>query len=68
MTEDRYLTWHNDGGRSLCLEIMIMISFQDKVDIFIVAHLMGYWCKTLIFRDWWLTTVISIMFEFLEYR
>ena len=41
---------------------------QDKVDIFIVAHLMGYWCKTLIFRDWWLTTVISIMFEFLEYR
>ena len=28
---------------------------------------MGYWCKTLIFRDWWLTTVISIVFEFLEY-
>ena len=44
------------------------MSSQDKVDIFIVAHLMGYWCKTLIFRDWWLTTVISIMFEFLEYR
>ena len=43
------------------------MSSQDKVDIFIVAHLMGYWCKTLIFRDWWLTTVISIMFEFLEY-
>ena len=40
---------------------------KDKVDIFIVAHLAGYWCKTLIFRDWWLTTVISIMFEFLEY-
>ena len=40
---------------------------KDKVDIFIVAHLMGYWCKTLIFRDWWLTTVISIMFEFMEY-
>ena len=48
--------------------MMTMISFQDKVDIFIVAHLLGYWCKTLIFRDWWLTTVISIMFEFLEYR
>merc|ERR1719464_1684154 len=42
-------------------------NLKDKVDIFIVAHLMGYWCKTLIFRDWWLTTVISIMFEFLEY-
>lgn len=42
-------------------------NIKDKVDIFIVAHLAGYWCKTLIFRDWWLTTVISIMFEFLEY-
>jgi len=39
----------------------------DKVDIFIVSHLFGYFCKTLIFRDWWLTTVISVMFEFLEY-
>jgi len=39
----------------------------DKMDIFIFAHLFGYWCKTLIFRDWWLTTVISVMFEFLEY-
>merc|ERR1719464_1994983 len=39
----------------------------DKMDIFIVSHLLGYWCKTLIFRDWWLTTVISVMFEFLEY-
>ncbi|XP_023330653.1 phosphatidylserine synthase 2 [Eurytemora carolleeae] len=42
-------------------------NIKDKVDIFIVAHLFGYWCKTLIFRDWWLTTVISVMFEFLEY-
>ena len=39
----------------------------DKVDIFITAHFVGYFCKTLIFRDWWLTTVISVMFEFLEY-
>jgi phosphatidylserine synthase 2 len=39
----------------------------DKVDVFIFAHLFGYFCKTLIFRDWWLTTVISVMFEFLEY-
>jgi len=40
---------------------------KDKMDIFIISHLFGYWCKTLIFRDWWLTTVISVMFEFLEY-
>ena len=33
-------------------------------------HLMKYnltQYQTLIFRDWWLTTVISVMFEFLEY-
>lgn len=39
----------------------------DKMDIFIFSHLFGYFCKTLIFRDWWLVTVISVMFEFLEY-
>jgi len=39
----------------------------EKIDVFIFAHSFGYWCKTLIFRDWWLTTVISVMFEFLEY-
>ncbi len=39
----------------------------DKIDVFIFAHLFGYFCKTLVFRDWWLVTVISVMFEFLEY-
>ena len=42
-------------------------NLYDKVDIFISAHAIGYWCKTLIFRDWWFATVISVMFEFLEY-
>lgn len=42
-------------------------NLRDKVDVFIFAHCFGYWCKTLIFRDWWFTTVISVMFEFLEY-
>ena len=40
---------------------------NEKFDVFIFAHSFGYWCKTLIFRDWWFTTVISVMFEFLEY-
>ena len=31
-------------------------NIKDKMDIFIAGHLFGYWCKTLIFRDWWLTT------------
>ena len=42
-------------------------NLKGKVDVFVFAHLFGYFCKILIFRDWWLTTVISVMFEFLEY-
>ncbi|XP_017461940.1 PREDICTED: phosphatidylserine synthase 2-like, partial [Rhagoletis zephyria] len=39
----------------------------DKLDIFVPTHFFGWWLKTLIIRDWWLCTVISIMFELLEY-
>ncbi|XP_054164908.1 phosphatidylserine synthase 2-like [Oppia nitens] len=39
----------------------------DKCDVFIPAHFFGWWVKTLIVRDWWLCTVMSIMFELLEY-
>jgi len=42
-------------------------NIKEKFDVFIFAHSFGYFCKTLIFRDWWFTTVISVMFEFLEY-
>ncbi len=46
---------------------LITISLQDKLDIFVPTHFFGWWLKTLIIRDWWLCTVISIMFELLEY-
>ncbi|XP_013777085.1 phosphatidylserine synthase 2-like [Limulus polyphemus] len=39
----------------------------DKLDIFVPTHFLGWWIKTLMLRDWWLCTVISIMFEVLEY-
>lgn len=39
----------------------------DKLDLFLPAHFFGWWVKTIIIRDWWLCTVISIMFELLEY-
>lgn len=40
---------------------------KDKIDIFVPTHFFGWWLKTLMIRDWWLCTVISIMFEILEY-
>ncbi|XP_018010579.1 phosphatidylserine synthase 2 [Hyalella azteca] len=39
----------------------------DKMDLFVPLHLLGWWSKTLLLRDWWLCWVISIMFEVLEY-
>ena len=38
-----------------------------KIDIFIFSHVFGFFLTTLVFRDWWICTVLSVMFEFLEY-
>ncbi|XP_066922563.1 phosphatidylserine synthase 2-like [Clytia hemisphaerica] len=42
-------------------------NFWDKIDGFVPAHLFGWWIKTLILRDYWLTFLLSILFEILEY-
>ncbi|XP_039696357.1 phosphatidylserine synthase 2 isoform X8 [Pteropus medius] len=39
----------------------------DKLDGFVPAHFLGWYLKTLMIRDWWTCTVVSVMFEFLEY-
>ncbi|CAH1256392.1 PTDSS2 [Branchiostoma lanceolatum] len=39
----------------------------DKFDIFVPAHFLGWYAKALILRNVWITNVISVMFEFLEY-
>jgi len=39
----------------------------DKLDGFVPTHFFGWWLKTLILRDWWLCTVLSVMFELMEY-
>lgn len=39
----------------------------DKLDLFVATHFFGWWLKTLVLRDWWLCTVLSVMFEVLEY-
>lgn len=42
-------------------------NLKDKMDGFVPTHFFGWWLKTLILRDWWLCTVLSVMFEVLEY-
>ncbi|XP_032222099.2 phosphatidylserine synthase 2 [Nematostella vectensis] len=42
-------------------------NFLQKFDIFVFAHLCGWWAKALMIRDYWLCIVISVLFEVLEY-
>jgi hypothetical protein len=42
-------------------------ALQDKLDLFVATHFFGWWLKTVVLRDWWLCTVLSVMFEVLEY-
>jgi len=45
-----------------------MISvLQGQLDIFVAAHIIGWYAKALILRDTWLCWIISVMFEVLEY-
>ncbi|KAJ1979177.1 hypothetical protein H4R34_002932 [Dimargaris verticillata] len=40
---------------------------KNQVDIFVLAHALGWFGKTLIIRDVWLCWIVSIMFEVMEY-
>ena len=43
-------------------------NFQQTVfDEFILAHFLGWWLKSMMFRDAWFCWVTSILFEILEY-
>lgn len=37
------------------------------MDIFIVAHSVGWFFKALIIRDYWILWILSVMFEVMEY-
>jgi len=41
----------------------LMETLQDE---FVLAHLLGWWAKTIIFRDMYITWLLSIVFELLE--
>ena len=45
----------------------LIFFFQDKFDVFVPAHFLGWWAKTLILRDYWMTLVLSVLFEINEY-
>lgn len=42
-------------------------NLSDNVDVFVVAHLVGWVGKAFMFRDFWFTMAQSFTFELLEY-
>lgn len=42
-------------------------SIYQQLDIFIAAHVLGWYAKALILRDHWLCWIVSVMFEVMEY-
>lgn len=39
----------------------------DQMDVFVVAHALGWFCKAIVLRDYWFCWILSVMFEFMEY-
>lgn len=37
------------------------------MDVFVLAHVLGWYGKAIILRDQWICWILSITFEFLEY-
>jgi len=42
-------------------------NLKTKFDWFVPAHLIGWWAKAIIMRDFWFTNVLSVLFEINEY-
>ena len=52
---------------SLFLINRLCFTFQTKFDWFVPAHLIGWWAKAIILRDFWFANVLSVLFEIYEY-
>ncbi|KAI8854539.1 phosphatidyl serine synthase-domain-containing protein [Chytridium lagenaria] len=39
----------------------------DQMDVFVLAHTLGWFAKSLILRDYWFCWILSVMFEIMEY-
>ncbi|KAI7857036.1 phosphatidyl serine synthase-domain-containing protein [Circinella umbellata] len=42
-------------------------TFKNQIDIFVLAHVLGWYGKAIILRDYWLCWILSVTFEFCEY-
>ena len=57
-----YRTCHQSYGNPLASYVL-----QNQMDIFVIAHSLGWFAKAIILRDYWFCWILSIMFEIMEY-
>ena len=73
--ESKQCDWKNKNGlRGSTLvhfrcwfHTFFKFKYLGKMDGFVIAHALGWFCKTLMIRDFWMTNLLSVTFEFLEY-
>ncbi|KAI7886111.1 PSS-domain-containing protein [Lichtheimia hyalospora FSU 10163] len=46
---------------------LTMDTLKNQMDIFVLAHVVGWYGKAIILRDYWLCWIVSVTFEFCEY-
>ncbi|ORZ03368.1 phosphatidyl serine synthase-domain-containing protein [Syncephalastrum racemosum] len=46
---------------------LTMDTIKNQMDIFVLAHILGWYGKAIILRDSWICWILSITFELLEY-
>ncbi|KAI9100975.1 phosphatidylserine synthase 2 [Phlyctochytrium arcticum] len=44
-----------------------LATLWDQMDVFVVAHALGWYAKAIVLRDYWFCWILSIMFEIMEY-
>ncbi|KND01631.1 uncharacterized protein SPPG_09115 [Spizellomyces punctatus DAOM BR117] len=42
-------------------------SLWDQMDVFVIAHALGWYAKAIVLRDYWFCWILSVMFEMMEY-
>ncbi|KAG9300619.1 hypothetical protein G9A89_005219 [Geosiphon pyriformis] len=42
-------------------------NMKNQMDIFVIYHMIGWYAKAVVLRDYWFCWILSIMFEVMEY-
>ncbi|CAG8438723.1 2400_t:CDS:2 [Scutellospora calospora] len=44
---------------------LVFLLFQNQLDIFVIYHIVGWYAKAVVLRDYWFCWILSVMFEWI---